>query len=94
MSNIKSVIKRLVKQGKQIECFLPVTPVSGQKKEFYVPDSEIEKLCEQYPQYGRCGVELFKVEGKRVWLPYYLTKGAFTEKAEMLMPLKVTPIFP
>lgn len=91
-TDIKRVIKQLIKEGKQIEITAPVKEIA-KTGEYYLPDSEIEKIIKSYPDYIRAGTESQKINGKKVWLPYYLTKGYFTSQKDQLLPIKVTPIF-
>lgn len=93
MPDIKKVIKQLIKEGKQIEISAPVKQI-GKTGEYYLPDKQLEKIIKANPDYIRAGTESQKVNGKIVWLPYYLTKGYFTTQKNMLIPIKVNPIFP
>lgn len=92
MNDIKKVVKQLIKEGKQIEITAKVKEM-GKTGEYYLPDKELKKLWKKYPEYLRAGTESQVIKGKKVWLPYYLTKGFLTSQKNQLIPIKVNPIF-
>lgn len=93
MTQIKKVIRQLIKEGKQIVIEAKVKEC-GSTGEYYLPDSELETILKANPEYIRAGTDCQKINGKKVWLPYYLSKGYFTSQKNLLIPLKVNPIFP
>lgn len=93
MTTIQKSVKELIRNGNFISVKMKAQPFKD-GKEYYIPSVTIEEFINtHYPEYLRYGTELFKFQGKRVWLPYYLTKGCFTDDKSMLLPLKVIPIF-
>lgn len=93
MTTIEKHVKELIRDGKFISVKMKAKPFRD-GKEYYIPSEIIEEfIYTYYPEYLRYSTELFKFQGKRVWLPYYLTKGCFTDDKSMLLPLKVIPIF-
>lgn len=93
MTDIKKAIKQLIKEGRQVEITAHVKEC-GDTGEYYLPDDELLKVITQHPGYERAGTEYQRIAGKKVWLPYYLSKGFFTSQKNMLLPIKVNPIFP
>jgi hypothetical protein len=93
MNNIRRAVKQLIRQGKQVDVTAKVKECEG-TGEYYLPDNELEKIVKRFPGFERAGTDYQKIGGKKVWLPYYLTKGFFTANKDMLLPIKVNPIFP